>query len=203
LDENSQRRKREITTINFLIKQAKRPHEKQAVLRLSVPILYAHWEGFIKYASLAYLYYINGLSNKLKDLQINFLAMSCKNKIMYTNRSNKNIVYQNVIEYIFNDIEQNLSIVPENHIDTESNLTSEVLRNIFFTIGLDYTDYWTKKENIVDYSLLKLRNEIAHGELVQVDENEFNQISDFVIETINCFKSEIENAVTFELFKKT
>ena len=52
------RRKREVTTIKFLVSRA-RTHEVEPLLRAAICLLYAHWEGFVREAATAYLSYVS------------------------------------------------------------------------------------------------------------------------------------------------
>ncbi|OTM10962.1 hypothetical protein B9X54_15025 [Acinetobacter baumannii] len=51
-------RKREFTTLKFLI-QGARKHERNVLIRSAIVLLYSHWEGHIKHCALAYLNYLN------------------------------------------------------------------------------------------------------------------------------------------------
>jgi hypothetical protein len=57
LDEDLAWRKRELTTFRFLMGRS-RPHEREAVLRAAVCVLYAHWEGFVKNGATGYVNYV-------------------------------------------------------------------------------------------------------------------------------------------------
>ena len=65
--------------------------------------------------------------------------------------------------------------VPDDLIDLESNLNSRVLKKTIKTLDLDYSPFQLK-EKLIDERLLKLRNEIAHGAQVSINETDFEII---------------------------
>jgi len=202
LDQSFAARKRELTTLRFMVLRCKREHEKQALLRAIVPMLYAHWEGFIRLAATAYLEYISRRSGKAKDFQVNFLALTCRDKILKLGGSKKIVLHTELIEYILMQLDRPVDFNANDMIDTQSNLSSETLREIMVAVGLPFDTYWQKKERIIDNMLLKVRNEIAHGHLAIVDETEFEQLYNLVLESLENFKSAIENAATLETYRK-
>ena len=54
----------------------------------------------------------------------------------------------------------------------------------------------------IDAGLVGKRNNIAHGELQDVDEEEMETIKTEVVGLIDIFKNEVENAATLETFKR-
>lgn len=202
LDRTLALRKRELTTLRFIIMQTNREHEKVALLRSSLPMLYAHWEGFIKDSSIAYLEYISRQRLALNTLKPNFVAVTLKEKLMTAGISKKTRIHKEFVDYFLDNFETNVAFNPVSVIDTESNLSSEVLKEIMFTVGLDFDDNWHKKTQLIDHQLLKSRNEIAHGEPVTIDLALFEQLHKFVLDSLEEYKTLIENSVALSSYKK-
>jgi hypothetical protein len=78
-------------------------------------------------------------------------------------------------------------------VRTEANLNSRVLREIVGRLGLPDTPY-ELNERLIDEQLLKARNEIAHGEYLNVDLAEFESIYSGVVAMLNAFATDILNA---------
>lgn len=78
-------------------------------------------------------------------------------------------------------------------IDTESNLSSTVLRDLLATIGIPYDSAWSGRELLLDGSLLKTRNDVAHGERTDIDVATYDQLHQLVLELIDQLKTSIEN----------
>ena len=55
LDNDLAWRKKELTTINFMVSRS-REHERGILLRAAICVLYAHWEGFIRNAATSYIW---------------------------------------------------------------------------------------------------------------------------------------------------
>lgn len=195
-------RKKELITLSILVKK-RREHERVALLRASIPILYAHWEGFIKNTASYYLQYVSRKKLKYSDLQSNFIALACKSALQESLQSNKILLLRQVVDFLMCN-QQEVSKIPyDNVIDTGSNLNSEVFINILHQIGLSYDSFYLTKELAIDGALLKKRNAIAHGEKLDVTEEEFSELSQLVVELLEYFRNHVENAAATEGFKGT
>jgi len=194
-------RKKELSTLSILL-QKRREHEKPVLLRSAIPILYAHWEGFVKNAATYYLQYVSRKKVKYSKLQSNFIALACKSAIQESLKSNKILLLKQVVEFIIHNQEDVSKIPYLGVIDTESNLNSDVFKNIIHQLGLKYDDYYLTKELSIDGSLLQKRNSIAHGEKLDVTEDEFLDMYKMMLGLLDYFRNEIENAAVQEQFKR-
>lgn len=195
-------RKKELTSLRILIGTRSRDHEKTLLLRAAMPVLYAHWEGFAKEASQIYLDFVSQQGLYYSELNVNFTALTARGKIRQAADAQKISAYISVVDFIFTQQTERAKI-SSNSIDTESNLSSSVLKNIMLCLGLDYDSSWSSRELLVDGSLLKNRNEIAHGTKVQVDEDTYRQLHDLVIDMLNHFRNIIENAAELKSYLKS
>ena len=88
---------------------------------------------------------------------------------------------------------------------TESNLNYDVLSKIMSSIGLDSTSFLLEKP-FIDERLLKFRNKFAHGDYSydgEMNINEAIEISKKVLELMTMFKTELENAIVSESFRRS
>lgn len=69
-------------------------------------------------------------------------------------------------------------------------------------LGLDYDSKWSSRELLIDGSLLKNRNEIAHGTKIHIDEDTYGQLHDLVIDMLNHFREIIEKAAELRSYRK-
>lgn len=100
--------------------------------------------------------------------------------------------------------DQKANIPYEDIIKTKSNLNSSIFKEIMETIGLDYSQY-EGNFKLLDEVLLKMRNEIAHGEkpeYMDLDEERFNEIYDKITNMMNMFNTQIINAACLKEFKQ-
>ena len=195
-------RKKEITTIFFTVRNQKRAHVKQAYLRASIPILYAHWEGYTKEASKYYIEFVARQRLTYSELTTNFISISTWTTLKEISKSNQFNLHSQFIDFLTFSQNKRARIPYEGVIDTESNLSSKVLQNILFVIGLPYDNFWKSKSLAIDGKLLYYRNKIAHGERHAIDETTFIELHDLVINSLNYVKNTIENYAIQKKYKR-
>ncbi|WP_204102903.1 MULTISPECIES: MAE_28990/MAE_18760 family HEPN-like nuclease [Spirulina sp. CCY15215] len=194
-------RKRELAAMKSLIATTSfTPRKHKALVRSGVCILYAHWEGFIKFAANAYLDYIRFKKLKYKDISSNFLALAMKEKLTEAKETNKPSLYIPVCDFFLTELEQRCNL-PKDIISTESNLSSEVLKEITRILGIEFSFYSTKCV-LIDTQLLKARNSIAHGDYSSIDSAGYMELHEEVIAMIETFRNQIENAAIQEKFRQ-
>ena len=86
-------------------------------------------------------------------------------------------------------------------VDTESNLSSAVFENIALSLGVDPAPY-RPKFKLIDESLLKRRNHIAHGEYLDLTAGEFRQLSIEISGLMRLYKNDVLNAATMKIFRR-
>ena len=75
---------------------------------------------------------------------------------------------------------------------------------IMETIGLDYSQY-EGNFKLLDEVLLKMRNQIAHGEkpeYIDLDQDRFNEVYDKIVDMICMFSTQIMNAACLKEYKQ-
>lgn len=175
------------------------PSPKQsAALRFSVPILYAHWEGFVKKACELYLEFVAKKYLKHSELKPQFVALSLSKNL--GSLEIKNIQERTkAVEFLINEIGKSSNVLTKNVIQTKSNLRYNVLEEILFIIGIDETNFAHKKSLIND--LVDSRNNIAHGDYLRVEYEAYNSMHQDTQLLMEQLKTEIENAATLEEYK--
>jgi hypothetical protein len=186
-------RKKELSEVKSLVEtKTFSPSKHKTLIRSGVCILYAHWEGFVKLAANSYLEYIRMQKLCYEDLTSNFLALAMKEKLKEAKKTNKPSLYIPVCNFFLDELNQKCSL-PKDAISTESNLSSEILKEITHTLGIDFSLYSTKSV-LIDTKLLKTRNEVAHGEYSTFDQEEYIELHQEVITMLDLFRNQIENA---------
>ncbi|MGZ8916218.1 MAG: MAE_28990/MAE_18760 family HEPN-like nuclease [Methylobacter sp.] len=178
---------------------------KQPLLPLvkgSLLLTYAHWEGGVKDVALRYLRHVEQQKKLRKDLSSNFLALESIPAIRQAAASNQLLLYQQAIDHIRFNLEHRYRLPNISLIDTESNLSSLVLKNILLCIGL--TEAWNhfeSKQRVIDVALLKTRNSIAHtGQTENREDINLAFIVASVLELLELFQAVIENAAAQKLY---
>jgi MAE_28990/MAE_18760-like HEPN len=199
LDNEIAWRKKELSYLKGNVK-TNNPYFKTH-LRTAIVLLYAHWEGFVKNSCELYLSYIKSLRMKYEDLGENIIALSLKSLLNEFEQTNKSTIHCQIIDFLLNKLNERANVPNENIIRTGSNLNSNILREILTTVGLDYSIY-ELKNNLIDTVLLKNRNSIAHGEYIELDEIDFNELHTEIISMMDDIKNRLSNMVVLELYKR-
>ncbi len=174
---------------------------KKTVIRAATPLLYAHWEGFVKNAARAYLEYVDFQGHKYDELTNCFVAIGLKKNLGEITQSKQAKANIDALEFIRNGLGQKSNLKLDSAIRTESNLSSAVFENICNSVGICSSGYETKY-NFIDESLLNRRNRIAHGEYIDVNANQYRDLADEVIVLLRNFKTDIENAASLKAYKR-
>jgi hypothetical protein len=195
-------RKKELSEIKSLIEAKSFSSQKHnALIRSGICILYAHWEGFVKLAANSYLEYVRTKKLLYRELSSNFLALAMKKQLKDATETNKASLYIPVCNFFLFDLDKKSSL-PKDAISTASNLSSEILKEITCILGIDFSPYSTKSV-LIDTKLLNARNTIAHGNYLTIDTEEYVELHTAVIEMLELFRNQIENAAINQDFKRS
>lgn len=192
-------RRKELHDFKSIIRSKKDSLEVKSLLRGGLVLAYSHWEGFIKEASIAYLSYISFRGFKSSDIADNFFTLFIHNAIKRGKSFSECILF---IKNLRENPDNICSIPTKDIINTESNLNSEVLRNIMEILGLDYRTHFELKKQFIDKEILGNRNQIAHGEVKHVELDDFISVANYVIESMDLYKTLIQNSVDLEAYLK-
>mgnify|MGYP000892156171 CR=1 FL=1 len=201
LDEDFVWRIREISEMKISVRTAKANRDKTLV-RAGIALLYAHWEGFIKNASQYYLEFVASQRLPYKDLKNCFIVFGLKKELDMIISSKQHAKNVRVIEFLKDELLNRAELSFKGAIDTESNLSSTVFANIAESVGVDTTPYQTKY-NFIDESLLSRRNQIAHGEFLDISPEEYPDLSNEVVNLLRAYKTDIENCLVLKTYMAT
>lgn len=194
-------RKKELSEVKSLIETRKfSPEKHNALIRSGICILYANWEGFIKSAADSYVEYVRNQNLFYFELSSNFLALAMKEKLDEAKETKKASLYIPVCDFFLDKLNNKCSL-PKNLVSTASNLSSDILKEITHTLDIDFSLYSTKSK-IIDEKLLDTRNKIAHGEYLTIDRENYTDLHTNIIEMLETFRNQIENAAINEDFKR-
>jgi hypothetical protein len=188
-------RKIELSALKAMINlKSLSPVKNKALLRSGITMLYAHWEGFIKVSANSYLEFVAMQNLSYKQLSNNFIALSMKDKLDQANQINKATIYNEIAEFFLTRMGERISIKYRNRITT-SNLSSSVFKDIVYMLGLDYS-FYESKETIIDKKLLEKRNTIAHGNYLDINEQEYDELHTQIITIMDHFRNQIDNCAS-------
>lgn len=167
---------------------------KDVLGRVIIVMTYAHWEGAVKQMAVCYLDYVRFKSTPLSHLEFPFQALAIRVPLSLAEKSVRSInKHLEVVDIIRNIRSSSSSINPSLSIDTESNLDWCVFENICVSLGIHLDDSWTGRGPMIN-EMVKLRCEIAHGVLVNVNEKQVYEVLEFGIWGIDQFSMIIQNS---------
>ncbi|MEU5405752.1 MAE_28990/MAE_18760 family HEPN-like nuclease [Nocardia asteroides] len=167
------RRKRELTDIRLRIQLTDpNPSYLGWVARASIVLAYAHWEGFVKESSSKYIKLICARRIRVDQLHLSLQAACLTSHFKRAQNSEKTRYLASILTEIDDRRCNVFNVSPEKVIDTESNLSSTVFRDLVLGLGLDHHDIYDTRKAFIDETLLFARNKIAHGELVSYSRSE-------------------------------
>lgn len=165
-----------------------------------VLILYSHMEGFIKIALLTYIQFINQLSIKRCDVKTGLMVAGMhKEFIAYENLDRKCKIFGRAlpddpnlhklyrrVDFLesIDSFKDEVLIIEDQVIDTESNLWYIVLQKNLFKIGLPIDIFESHRDGID--ALVNRRNSIAHGSSRGgVDNQEYSRWETIVLDIMS------------------
>lgn len=156
--------------------------ELKVYLRMTIPTIYAHWEGYCVSSFKILINFINHKELKYNEIKNNLLTHA--NNSAYNKLKGKQSFSQRCeFTTLFIDLLSS-KIKIENRVDTKSNLNFNAFGEICEVIGIDINVFNEYKANID--RLVNIRNSIAHGEnSFVITRDKMNEYIDFVIELID------------------
>lgn len=197
IDEDLSWRKKELQYIKTQIPD-KKSSKQDTLLRSAIPILYAHWEGFVKMSAEFYLKFVASKYIKHSELKPQFIALSLA-KLINDTAINNIESRTAIIENLLLKLNKSSNIPTKNIINTKSNLNYSVFKEIIYTLSLSVGAFSNYESYIND--LVDTRNHIAHGNQKFVDYKTCIGMFDDMFAIMETLKNEILNSAVQENYK--
>lgn len=198
LDKHLAWRKKEMLSLKVLID--KENENSETLIRAGLALLCAHFEGFIKDASNDYLEYISSQDIIYKDLRDVFSVMKLHSLISNCAKSSKYSVQVKVLEK-YNKLLSETFCNNVSVVDTHSNPSTETLKELLLSLGIE-TDIFKTKANYIDKRLLANRHKIVHGEKVELDYDDFKDTLKIILGLLDNYKDVLVDAATKQTYRK-
>jgi hypothetical protein len=199
LDKHLAWRKQEMLNLKTLIDRG--DDARIMLIRAGMALLCAHFEGFIKDASYDYLSFVANQNICYKDLQEVFSIWKIHSLIEECAKSSKYSIQARVLEKYNALSSEPFSINKKSMINTHSNPSTEVLKELLLTLGVE-TDIFRTKANYIDSSLLANRHSIVHGERTNLAYDDFSVTFDIIMRILDDYKDFLIDAAAEEAYKK-
>lgn len=191
---------------------------KMQFRRALVVMLYAHYEGFCKFALERYVRAVNDADIKCGEATAAVVAGSWrkiftaietgdqKSKVFKSRLPNDDRLHRFARrrEFIeeFRDFESQVAEIPSDTIDTESNLWPIVMQKNLYLIGLDHEAFSQHDGNI--RQLMHRRNNISHGlERDGLTAQKYNKIERAVFKIMDDLMTLLMDAIAMEHYKQS
>ena len=175
-------REREIRSLKNLAQTAGTAAERDMLLRVLILLTYSHLEGSCRFAFETYAAALNAMEISCDQASYALVAATLSKALAaLRNPSSKHPFFNRVLpddaklhllarerQFVesLNDIVTSRIALPDTVVDTESNLSSTVLRKNLYKLGLDLNAV-DPHQGQID-KLLGIRNAIAHGDSMRV-----------------------------------
>lgn len=203
MDQEFAWRKRELHQLKSMVEGYSKTYNKDMAIRAAVPLLYAHWEGFVKKIGGFYLDFVAHQRLKNEELPDNFLALAVNHHLIKGTVTGDRVEPCLALIDFFRSQPGSRSRVPwRKIIKTRSNLNFDVLHEICMTLGLDSSRFETKKA-IIDEKLLARRNHIAHGDDLSIGPDDYVALQQEVFGMMQDFYNQVGNAAFTRAYRRT
>lgn len=182
LEGDHRSREGEVRLVERLLQQTSVEDEQTMLKRTLILLLYAHLEGFCKFALLSYTAALNALGLQCSEATYPIVSATLS-KVFAALRdpNSKHDVFRRKLpddaplhlaareqEFIasFDKVLHLPVAIPDRVVDTQSNLSGIVLKKVMFQLGLDYPAIDAHQSTI--NRLLGIRNAIAHGDRLKI-----------------------------------
>lgn len=191
---------REISDLSTAVQRAD-PISQKVLLRALVAICYAHWEGYVKFATQKYIDHIALKRLNFSLLNPQFTRNHFLPRLAALSSSKTSIAEKcNLVDEIVESSAKRFSRINPNLLNT-GNLNFETFSNICLICGVS-PDSFSSMAEFIDLMLLKRRNAIAHGEDMFIDIADREDIVAKTIELMRRFGDAIENHVFTGSFRR-
>lgn len=194
-------RRKELIALEGLVSDRRGTQFEGPLLRSSLAVLYAHWEGFLTAAGGVYLAFVAQRRLDYGELATNFVALCIRARLMQNREATEFMASKEVADLLLLNPNSKSSVPWRDGIRTKANLGSEVLKDIVACLGLDYSPYLTK-EKLIDEKLVRQRNEIAHGRHLLIDVAEYLNLHGEVVQLLDVFRTQVENAAATASYRR-
>jgi len=194
-------REEELVSLKKQVIQAPKGSVKyQALLRAMWAILYAHYEGFCKFAWDIYLKELQNAGVKRKDCQDAIARLSLQKKFKEMRGDTSPLKMWEFGQIGFNSLlEENLDF--DIKLETESNLWPALFKENALLAGLNCT--LVDQYEIELKALVRRRNDIAHGQkMIIKDLNEYKKYEDAALEVMHDLAVSIVDCLEKKLYLK-
>ena len=198
LDDDLAPRFKEIVSLISVVSDAPAKH-RDILLRVSFPMVYAHWEGYVKSGADAVMYYVSSRKRRYRELATGFAVCGLKSELGKLARdvTDKSTLV-NSLPALVKKVDEEFDC----HVDSRSLgiMRYEVLSKVATTIGCRVDGFAAYKGFL--HRLVNMRNQIAHGESNVPDMEGFIKDAYTTIKLLQMYKDILIDHVRCEGYRQ-
>jgi hypothetical protein len=192
-------RRKELSDMKAAIKKADAA-SKSVLLRALITMVYAHWEGYVRVCANAYFEYLMLRKLQYSALERQIYVNSFLTRLGAMNKTNLAVESRcKLINDILDGTGARFGYIQPDLIDTRSNLSTDVIRDICLICGVDGA-HFEGRRTFIDIIVLKRRNAIAHGQQEYIREADIDDLVADTLALMQHFCSLLENKVYMKTY---
>lgn len=172
---------------------------RPAILRAMMAMMYAHWEGHVRFCAQKYLQHVALRKLLFAVLDRQFLKGHFLPKLNSISQKSDREKGE-LIDGILDSQLDRFSRVNDDLVNTKSNLSHRVLGEICRVCGIEIK-HFEGQDIFIDLILLKRRNAIAHGEETFIQLTEVDGLADQTIALMRTFSNQIQMVAYLERYR--
>ena len=193
-DEDLIWRRRELSDMKAAVKAAD-VAAKPVLLRANIAMSYAHWEGYVRRCANRYFEHLTIRGKPYKELERQIYVNSFLIRLDALHQSRASLETRcKIVNDILDGTTGTFRYVNPSLIDTKSNLSTDVIKEICRICSVDPSHFETKRI-FLDQIILKRRNAIAHGQPEFIQESEIDGLVAEILGLMQHFRTLLENKV--------
>jgi len=191
---------REISNFRLAVRECAEVN-RVTLLRAGVPLLYAHWEGHVRFCASKYLEHISFRRRPYRLLKESLYCIATRSLFEAAASSALSFGRRlEIVEALERRRDETFDTFRSEDMQT-SNLHSAALTQICLMTQVRSSEF-EEQFDFIDRILVGRRNTIAHGEEIYVSETEFREISDRTIDIMRQYRDSVENNVILRAYEK-
>jgi hypothetical protein len=192
-------RRKELSDMKAAIKTADAT-SKSVLLRALITMCYAHWEGYVRVCANAYFEHITLRKLQFSTLERQLYLNSFLVRLDTMNRTRLSIDARcKLVNDILGGTGARFGYLHPDLIDTKSNLSADVIKDICLICGIDSTHFEDRRP-FIDIIVLKRRNAIAHGRQEYIKEADIDDLVAGTLALMKHFSSLLENKIYMKTY---
>jgi hypothetical protein len=187
-------RRKELSDMKAAIKAADSA-SKSVLLRALIAMTYAHWEGYVRTCASRYFEHLTLRSLSFAALERQIYVNTFLARVDALRQGRVSLEARcKLINDILDGTGGRFSYLNPDLIDTRSNLSTDVIKEICVICGIDPT-YFEQNRAFLDVLVLKRRNAIAHGQQEYIRTDEVDDLVGNILGLMSFFRNQLENKI--------